>query len=165
VAAISVAFGTSAPQATWGTPTDVQVGLNYSYPSGLGGLQPSLALNYSSGSVDENHGWQSASPWVGQGWSLDLGSVSWSQENVTPNGSPTLENVWHISDSFQQVQVTCLTTPRKPLPTDQLTVGVCSVAASPVSVPPARMRPTTPVTAQCWQANKSKSRISTAVAR
>jgi RHS repeat-associated protein len=78
-------------------------GLNYSYPltipPGPGGFQPSLALNYSSGAVNENHGWQSASPWVGQGWSLDLGSITWAQENVLPNNSsPTYENVWHISD-------------------------------------------------------------------
>ncbi|MGH2506995.1 MAG: hypothetical protein ACRDHZ_06230, partial [Ktedonobacteraceae bacterium] len=106
VQASSVAFGTAAPQASWGTSTEPQVGLNsgglnYSYPltipPGPGGFQPSLALNYSSGSVDENHGWQSAAPWVGQGWSLDLGSISWGQENVTP-GNPTIENVWHIND-------------------------------------------------------------------
>src|SRR5579875_1898737 len=77
--------------------------LVYSYPltipPGPGGFQPSLALNYSSGAVNENHGWQSASPWVGQGWSLDLGSITWAQENVLPNNSsPTYENVWHISD-------------------------------------------------------------------
>jgi hypothetical protein len=64
-----------------------------SLPAGPGGFQPSLPLNYSSGSVNENHGWQSASPWVGQGWSLDLGSINWAQENVTPNGTATLENV------------------------------------------------------------------------
>jgi len=107
VQASSVTFGTQAPQATWGTPADFQVGLNsgglnYSYPltipPGPGGFQPSLSLNYSSGSVNENHGWQSTAPWVGEGWSLNLGSISWSQENVTPNGSATYENVWHITD-------------------------------------------------------------------
>jgi hypothetical protein len=103
----TVGFNTQAPQATWGKPTDFQVGLNsgglnYSYPldlpPGPGGFQPDLSLNYASGSVNENHGWQPASPWVGQGWNLDLGSISWAQENVTPNGNPTLENVWHIND-------------------------------------------------------------------
>lgn len=105
--ASSITFGTQAPQANWSMPTDLQVGLNsgglnYSYPFNLppgpGGLQPALSLNYSSGSVNENHNPQSASPWVGQGWSLDMGSISWAQENVTPNGSATLENVWHIND-------------------------------------------------------------------
>ncbi len=107
VQASAVQFGTQAPQASWGMPTDFQVGLNsggltYDYPlnipSGPGGLQPSLALNYSSGSVDENHGWQSVSGWTGQGWSLDLGSITWGQENVTPNGTATMEDVWHIND-------------------------------------------------------------------
>lgn len=107
VQASSVTFGTQAPQATWGKPSDFQVGLNsggltYSYPLALppgpGGLQPALALNYSSGAVNGNHGLQATAPWVGQGWSLDLGSISWGQENVTPNGSPTLENVWRIND-------------------------------------------------------------------
>jgi hypothetical protein len=107
IQASSVAFGTQAPQATWGNPTDFQVGLNsggltYNYPlsvpPGPGGLQPALSLNYSSGAVNENHGWQSVSGWVGQGWSLDLGSITWAQENVTPNGSPTPESVWHIND-------------------------------------------------------------------
>lgn len=107
VAASSVTFGTQAPQATWGKPSDFQVGLssgslNYSYPlsipPGPGGLQPSLELAYASQSVNGNHNLQSTNPWVGQGWSLDPGSISWGQENVTPNGSPTLENVWHIND-------------------------------------------------------------------
>jgi RHS repeat-associated protein len=37
---------------------------------------------------------------VGEGWNLDLGSISFSQENVTPGGTNRLENVWHINDSF-----------------------------------------------------------------
>ncbi len=105
--ASSIAFNTQAPQATWGTPTETQValnagGLSYTYPltlpPGPGSFQPPLSLAYSSGSVNENHGWQSASPWVGQGWSLDMGEISWAQENVTPNGTAEIENVWHISD-------------------------------------------------------------------
>jgi RHS repeat-associated protein len=105
--ASSVSFNTQAPQATWGTPADFQVGLNsgglndnypLNIPPGPGGFQPSLALNYSSGAVNENHNWQSAAPWVGQGWSLDLGSISWGEENVTPNSTARMESVWHISD-------------------------------------------------------------------
>ncbi|HVU67005.1 MAG TPA: hypothetical protein VHD63_07755, partial [Ktedonobacteraceae bacterium] len=54
VQASTVAFNTQAPQATWGTPTLPQVGLNagglnYSYPlsipAGPGGFQPTLQLN------------------------------------------------------------------------------------------------------------------------
>ncbi|HEY1349190.1 MAG TPA: RHS repeat-associated core domain-containing protein [Ktedonobacteraceae bacterium] len=106
--ASTVTFGTQAPQATWGKPQDFQVGLSsgslsYTYPlafpTGPGGLTPPLALNYASAGLNENHNLQAGDPWVGQGWSLDLGSISWAQENVTPNGSPTLENVWHINDA------------------------------------------------------------------
>lgn len=110
VQASTITFGIQAPQATWGTPSDFQVGLNsggltYSYPvsipPGPGGLLPSLAFNYSSGSVNENHNVQATAPWVGQGWSLDLGSISWAQENVTPNPGDSnpnhIESVWHIS--------------------------------------------------------------------
>ena len=73
-------YGTTAPQASWGKPTDFQVGLNsgglnYSYPlsvpPGSGGLAPSLSLNYSSGSVDENTagnrqppGWVRVGAWI-----------------------------------------------------------------------------------------------------
>ncbi len=107
VQASSVTFGTQAPQATWGTPSDFQVGLNsggltysspLSIPPGPGGLQPALALNYTSGSVNENHNVQATASWVGQGWGLDLGSISWAQEDITPNGTNRLENVWHLSD-------------------------------------------------------------------
>ncbi|HEU5376654.1 MAG TPA: hypothetical protein VFV38_14560, partial [Ktedonobacteraceae bacterium] len=91
--ASTVTFGTEAPEATWGKPQDFQVGLSsgslsYTYslalPAGPGGLTPPLSLNYSSAALNENHNLQSTNPWVGQGWSLDLGSVSWGQENVTP---------------------------------------------------------------------------------
>ena len=108
IQASSVTFGTQTPQATWGTPSNFQVGLNsgglnYNFPlnvpSGPGGFQPSLALNYSSGSVNENHNVQVTAPWVGQGWSLDMGSITWAQEDVLPNNStPNLENVWRIND-------------------------------------------------------------------
>src|SRR6266567_3889867 len=107
--ASTISFNTQAPQALWGTPADFQVDLNsgglmYRYPldipPGPGGLVPNLTLAYNSGAVNESHSLQAAAPWVGEGWSLDLGSISWSQENVTPGGSNRLENVWHINDSF-----------------------------------------------------------------
>jgi RHS repeat-associated protein len=109
LSASTISFNTTAPQALWGTPTDFQVDLNsgglmYHYPldipSGPGGLAPNLTLSYSSGAVDESHSLQAAAPWVGEGWSLDLGSISFSQEDVTPGNGDRLENVWHINDSF-----------------------------------------------------------------
>src|SRR6266568_2586770 len=109
LSASTISFNTTAPQALWGTPNDVQVDLNsgglmYHYPldipPGPGGLEPNLGLAYSSGAVDESHSLQAAAPWVGEGWSLDLGSISFSQEDVTPGNGDRLENVWHINDSF-----------------------------------------------------------------
>ncbi|MGB8345007.1 MAG: hypothetical protein WCD86_08990, partial [Ktedonobacteraceae bacterium] len=103
----TVTFGTQAPQALWGTPTQPQVDLNsgqvtYTYPldlpQGPGGLAPTLNLAYSSGSVDESHNLQAGAPWVGTGWNLSMGSITWSQENVTPGGSNNLENIWQFND-------------------------------------------------------------------
>ncbi|MCG2783911.1 MAG: hypothetical protein L6461_02285 [Anaerolineae bacterium] len=51
-------------------------------PPGPGGLQPSLALNYNSQVVDQSTVRTQAS-WVGMGWSLDVGSITWdSREHV-----------------------------------------------------------------------------------
>jgi RHS repeat-associated protein len=53
----------------------------YSYPfelpPGPGGFQPKLTLNYNSGSVDEMKNKRSTASWVGMGWSLDLGKISY----------------------------------------------------------------------------------------
>jgi RHS repeat-associated protein len=59
-------------------------------PTGPGGLQPSLSLNYSSGVVDNASGYSQAS-WVGMGWSLDTGYI---QRNM--HGSMT----WLEDDTF-----------------------------------------------------------------
>ncbi len=107
-ASSSIAFSTEAPTASWGKTKDVDVGLSsgsltnsypLSLPPGPGGLTPPLNLSYSSGSVNESHNVQGASSWVGQGWNLSLGSISWSQQNVTSGlGTTTLESSWNISD-------------------------------------------------------------------
>ncbi len=57
-----------------------------------------MKLTYSSGSVDESHNLQAGAPWVGEGWNLSMGSISWSQENVTPGGTNHIENVWNFND-------------------------------------------------------------------
>ncbi|GER89989.1 hypothetical protein KDW_41510 [Dictyobacter vulcani] len=107
-ASSTISFSTQAPQASWGTPQNVDVGLSsgsldYSYPlsvpSGPGGFAPNLKLSYSSGSVSESHNAQGTAPWVGEGWNLSLGSITWSQLNVTPGLDNKLENVWSINDA------------------------------------------------------------------
>jgi hypothetical protein len=120
VGALVATYNTSAPQANWPTVQDFQVDLNagalqYSYPISLppapGGFVPDLNLSYSSASVNEDHGLQTSAPWVGEGWALDPGSVTWSQvdENsgcqqgappppYNPNcGAHNWQNVWNIS--------------------------------------------------------------------
>ncbi|HEY7419025.1 MAG TPA: hypothetical protein VH593_27840, partial [Ktedonobacteraceae bacterium] len=64
VAASTVTFSTNAPQASWGTTQNFDVGLNsgslsYNYPlsvpPGPGNFTPNLNLGYSSGSINESH--------------------------------------------------------------------------------------------------------------
>jgi hypothetical protein len=75
-------------------------GLTASYPidvpAGPGGLTPPLQLTYSSASVAQQHNPQSAAPWVGEGWNLSLGAVSWAEHYVPP----TWERSWQLSDPF-----------------------------------------------------------------
>jgi len=56
----------------------------YSYPievpPGSGGFQPSIQLVYNSASVDEMKNERSVGSWVGIGWSLSLGSISWDPQ-------------------------------------------------------------------------------------
>jgi hypothetical protein len=104
----TITFNTEAPTASWGKAKDVDVGLSsgslndtypVSVPPGPGGLTPPLSLSYSSGSVNESHNVQAPASWVGEGWNLALGSISWSQQNVTEDSSHTTwENVWNIND-------------------------------------------------------------------
>jgi hypothetical protein len=107
VSSSTVTFSTQTPEASWGTPSDFQVGMNsgsisYSYPFNFptGGLVPPLSLSYSSESVNESHNPQATAPWLGEGWNLGLGSISWRQENVTPDSTNRKENVWYINDSY-----------------------------------------------------------------
>ncbi len=56
-----------------------------SVPPGPGGLQPGLALSYSSATVDGSTS-RTQSSWVGMGWSFDTGYIQRSQ-----NGTPDYE--------------------------------------------------------------------------
>ena len=50
-------------------------------PPGSGGFQPKIELRYNSGSVDEMKNRRSVGSWVGTGWSLDLGSISYDADD------------------------------------------------------------------------------------
>jgi hypothetical protein len=108
-----VSWDTDAAVATFGKPdpstVDLSGGsLNMSYPidvpAGPGGLKPPVTLSYSSAAVAEAHGAQSAAPWVGEGWSMALGSISWAQFNVqdlpSNDRAPQWEQRWQLSDPF-----------------------------------------------------------------
>jgi YD repeat-containing protein len=107
----SMSWDTDAPVATFGKPDIFNANLNAgalsaSYPlelpAGPGGLTPPLTLAYSSAGVSENHDVQSAAGWVGEGWTLSPGSVSWAEHNVLAGGTggPLWENSWQLSDPY-----------------------------------------------------------------
>lgn len=118
VAAVSsstgVSFNTDAPVATFGKPDPFTVGLSggaltarypIEVPAGPGGLTPPINLAYDSAGVSEQHNPAGAAPWVGEGWSLSLGAISWAEHNVQTVCLPTCpiqqwEDSWQISDPF-----------------------------------------------------------------
>ena len=73
-------------------------------PSGPGGLTPPIHLSYSSAAVSEQHNVQGAAGWVGEGWSMSLGAITWAEHDVTADCPSTCgenwENSWQISDPF-----------------------------------------------------------------
>ncbi len=104
--------------ATFGKPdpasVDLSAGaLSYSepldLPAGPGGLTPPVSLSYSSESVNEQHNLSAAAGWVGEGWSLSVGEISWYESNVLAGcavntcksgSSEEWESSWNISDPY-----------------------------------------------------------------
>ncbi len=109
-AATSASFDTDAPVAIFGSPDPFNVNLNagaltfglpIDVPAGPGGLTPPLTLSYSSENVSEQHNPQGAAPWVGEGWNLTLGDISWAEHNVAAqSGGNTWESSWQLADLF-----------------------------------------------------------------
>lgn len=84
----SLSWNSDTPIASFGNPdpfsTDLSAGgltssQSIHVPDGPGGLAPPVNLSYSSESVNEQHSYSAAAGWVGEGWNLSLGSISWSQ--------------------------------------------------------------------------------------
>ena len=106
----SGSFSTTAPVSYFSKPDAFQNDLHtgslndtipIDVPTGPGGLTPDLNLAYSSESVAQTHGPQAAAGWVGEGWSLDPGEISWSEEDIpTSGGATNWIDKWNISDSF-----------------------------------------------------------------
>lgn len=108
----SLSWDSDAPIATFGKPDPTSVDLNagaLSYneplniPAGPGGLTPPVHLNYSSEAVNEQHNASGATGWVGEGWDLSLGEISWSEQNVSAgckSCNATWDSTWQLSDAF-----------------------------------------------------------------
>jgi hypothetical protein len=110
----AVSFDTFSPVATFGRPdpfeTDLaagalSAGIQLDLPAGPGGLTPPLHLAYGSSSVNDQHNVQGAAPWVGEGWNLGLGSISWAEHQVDMTGCAQCtavqwEDSWQLSDPF-----------------------------------------------------------------
>lgn len=111
----SLAWNGDAPIASFGKPdpfaTDLSSGsLTSSYPmtmpAGPGDLTPPVDLTYSSESVNEQHSYSSAASWVGEGWNLSLGEITWNQHNVVAGCTPqpgcgtNWQNQWFLNDAY-----------------------------------------------------------------
>jgi hypothetical protein len=108
----AASWDTDSPVATFGRPDPFNVDLNagsltasypISVPPGPGGLTPPLALTYSSASVSEQHNAQAPAPWVGEGWNLSLGAITWAEHNSNANCSGCgngWEDSWQLVDAF-----------------------------------------------------------------
>ncbi|HEY4024984.1 MAG TPA: hypothetical protein VGO86_01030, partial [Candidatus Dormibacteraeota bacterium] len=110
-ASTTVSFATVAPVAAFGGPDRFETNLSagalvmpnaLSLPAGPGGLTPPLSLTYDSSAVTDQHNVAAAAPWVGEGWNLSLGMISWSERDTAlgccPN--PDFNPSWQLMDGF-----------------------------------------------------------------
>jgi RHS repeat-associated protein len=108
----SFTWDTYAPVAKFGSPDPLNVdlnagsvtdGLQIDVPAGPAGAMPNITLAYDSAAVSEQHSPQGAAGWVGEGWSMSLGSISWAEHNVQPTCSTCgnmWEDSWYLTDPF-----------------------------------------------------------------
>jgi RHS repeat-associated protein len=110
----SVSWDSTVPVGAFGRPDPFEPGLSsgsltagypIDIPAGPGGLTPPVELGYSSAAVNDQHNPQAAAPWVGEGWNLSLGEISWAEHQVYPPSTctgtcPTWDDTWQLSDPF-----------------------------------------------------------------
>ncbi len=111
----SMGWNSDAPIAGFGKPDPFSTNLSagaltssqtITVPAGPGGLTPPVNLTYSSESVNGQHSYAAAAGWVGEGWNLSLGSVTWNQHNVVAGCSPqpgcgtNWQNAWYLNDPY-----------------------------------------------------------------
>src|SRR5215471_285049 len=97
------AFGRPDPFETNLSGGALTAGYPIDLPAGPGGLTPPLQLSYNSAGVSDQHNPQGAAPWVGEGWSMGMGAISWSEHQVRSScGScpPLWEDSWQLSDAY-----------------------------------------------------------------
>jgi len=108
-ASMSVSWGTNSSIATFGKPDRFTVGLSgggldavypIDVPAGPGGLTPVVQLVYSSASVAEQHSPQGGASWVGEGFNLSLGQISWSEHNTPGASGSQWVDSWQLSDAY-----------------------------------------------------------------
>jgi hypothetical protein len=106
---MSASWGTNSPVATFGKPSPFETDLsggsltaqyNIDVPAGPKGFKPPLGLIYNSAGVAGQHNPQGAAGWVGEGWNLTLGSISWAEHNTNGSGTPNWQNSWELSDAY-----------------------------------------------------------------
>ncbi len=81
----------------------LDAGYDLDIPAGPADLTSQVRLAYSSAGVSEQHNPNGAASWVGEGWSLGMGSISWAEHQVFSTcGSctPQWEDSWQLSDPF-----------------------------------------------------------------
>lgn len=111
----SLSWNSDAPLASFGKPdpfsTDLSAGgltagEPIDVPAGPGGLTPPVNLSYNSESVNGQHSYSSAAGWVGEGWNLSLGAITWNQYNVVAGCTPQAtcgsnwQNQWFLNDPY-----------------------------------------------------------------
>jgi RHS repeat-associated protein len=106
----SVSFGTNSTSvATFGKPQPFEASLSgaaltASYPldlpAGPKGVTPPLALAYNSAGVNDQHNAQGAAGWVGEGWTMSMGAVSWAEHYVADAGGTAWQDSWQLSDPY-----------------------------------------------------------------
>ncbi len=107
----AASFDTNSPEGYFGQADQWQADLSagaltneipLDIPSGPGGLTPPIHLAYDSASVATRYNNQAAAPWVGQGWNLDMGEITWSEVNIgsCPKCNADWHDTWHLSDPY-----------------------------------------------------------------
>jgi RHS repeat-associated protein len=109
----SVTWNTNSSVATFGAPDPFTVSLSsgaligslpIALPPAPSGTLPPVQLNYNSAEVSERHNVAAPAPWVGEGWSMGLGAISWTQLNLhgycSPGCGDLWQSQWFMNDAF-----------------------------------------------------------------